>query len=176
MRVDQTEPTPEAQARAQAAYALLQGMERIPGQREGHDIDETVLLQWIHAVRKQAADRDRAVPADLHIGHILAHATEDPEDASWPHRVVRNVIERLAANDIERGLEVERYNMRGIYKKVVYEGGDQERALADQYRGWADISRARWPRMAQVLETIAEEWEADARREDAQAEQDKLRW
>jgi hypothetical protein len=28
--------------------------------------------------------------------------------------------------------------------------------------------------MAQVLETIAEGWEADARREDAQAEQDKL--
>jgi hypothetical protein len=65
--------------------------------------------------------------------------------------------------------------MRGIYNKALYEGGDQERALADQYRRWADTSRARWPRMARVLETIAEGWEAYARREDAEAEQDKLR-
>ena len=84
-------------------------------------------------------------------------------------------VERLAADHIDRGLEVERHNMRGIYNKALYEGGDQERALADQYRGWADTSRARWPRMARVLEIIAEGWEAYARREDAEAEQDKLR-
>lgn len=170
----QTEPTAEAQARAQAAYTLLQGMERIPGQREGQDIDETVLLQWIHAVRKQAVDRDRAVVADQHIGHILAHAAADPEDDGWPHRVVRNVIEHLAADEIDRGLEIEGYNMRGIYNNALYEGGDQERALANQYRGWANSARARWPRTARVLETIAEGWEAYTRREDAEAEQDKL--
>jgi hypothetical protein len=87
---------------------------------------------------------------------------------------VRNAIERLAADYIDRGLEVERHNMGGIYNKSLYEGGDQERALAGQYRGWADISRARWPRMARVLETIAEGWDVYARREDAEAEQDKL--
>jgi len=85
------------------------------------------------------------------------------------------VIEHLAVDEIDRGLEIERYNMRGIYNKALYEGGDQERALANQYRAWADSSRARWPRMARVLETSAEGWEAYARREDAEAEQDKLR-
>jgi hypothetical protein len=69
---------------------------------------------------------------------------------------------------------IERYNMRGVFNKAVYEGGEQERALASQYRGWADISRVHWPGMARVLDEIAEGWEADARREDARAEQDKM--
>jgi hypothetical protein len=64
--------------------------------------------------------------------------------------------------------------MRGVYNKALYEGGDQERALAGQYRGWAAVARAHWPRMARVLDAIAEGWEEDARREDARAEQDKL--
>ena len=36
---------------------------------------------------------------------------------------------------------IERYNMRGTVTKALYEGGAQERALADQYHGWAEISR-----------------------------------
>jgi hypothetical protein len=171
---EHTEPTAEAQARGQVAYTLLESMDQIPGQHEGQELDEAALLQWIHAVRTKAVDRDRGAIADQQIGHILAHAPEDPEDSGWPHRVVRNVVERLAADHIGRGLVVERHNMRGVYNKALYEGGDQERALASQYRGWADISRARWPRMARILEIIAEGWEEYARREDAEAEQDKL--
>jgi hypothetical protein len=87
---------------------------------------------------------------------------------------VRSAVERLAADHIDRGLEVERHNMRGISTKALYEGGDQEWALASQYRAWADIARPRSPRMARVLEIIAQGWEQYARREDAEVERDKL--
>jgi hypothetical protein len=127
------------------------------------------------ALQGQAAtERDRAVMADQHIGHILAHAAADPDDQTWPHRAVRNAIERLAAEHIDRGLMVERYNLRGVSQKAIDEGGDQERALARQYRDWAARARSRWPRMARVLEAIAQGWEAEARREDARAEQRRL--
>lgn len=168
------EPTPEVRARAQAAFSLLNGMERIPGQREDNQIDEETLLRWVHAVREKAAQVDRAVIADQHIGQILAHAAVDPEDGGWPHRIVRNGIEKLAADEIDRGLIIRRHNMRGIYSKALYEGGAQERALAGQYRSWADLSRTRWPRMARVLDGIAQNWEEHARREDIEAEQEKL--
>jgi hypothetical protein len=168
------EPTPEVQARAQAGFTLLEGMTRIPGQREENQINEEVLVQWINAVRKKAAEVDRAIIADQKIGAILAHASEDPKDSGWPHQNVRNVIEKLAADEIEQGLMIERYNMRGVVTRALYEGGIQERALASQYRGWADISRARWPRMARVLEMMAQSWEDQGRREDVQAEQEKL--
>ncbi len=171
---EDAEPTPETRARAEAAYRLLQGMERIPGQRENNQIDEETLLQWAEAVRKKAAEVDRAVVADLQIGKILAHSSEDPVDGGWPNRVVRNVIEELAADNIDEGLMIERINMRGVYTKDLYEGGTQERALASQYHGWAEVSRARWPRMTRVLEMIAQSWEGHACREDVRAEQQKL--
>ena len=168
------ESTPEAQARAQAAFRLLEGMQRVPGQREDHQIDEGTLLQWAEAVRKKAAEVDRAAVADLQIGKMLAHSPEDPEDAGWPHRAVRNVIEKLEADDIERGLTIERVSMRGVYTKDLYEGGAQERDLARQCRDWAAVSRAHWPRMARVLEMMAQIWEEHAQREDMEAEQMKL--
>lgn len=167
------EPTPEVEARARTAYTLLKSMNLIPGQVDGIHIDEEVLVQWIDTVRIKAAEIDRAAMADLTIGEILAHSTDAPEDNGWPHQVVRNVIERLSAEDIDRGMIIERHNMRGTYRKALYEGGNQERSLAQQYRSWAAISRVRWPRMARVLEMIAEGWEENARREDQQAEQDK---
>jgi hypothetical protein len=130
-------------------------LRHLGGQREGNHSDEETLLKWADAIRKKAADVDRAVVADLQIGRILAHSSADPEDGGWPHRVVRNVTEKLMADDIDQGLMIERLNMRGVYTKALYEGGAQERALAKQYREWADVSRARWPRMARVLEAIA---------------------
>ena len=65
--------------------------------------------------------------------------------------------------------------MRGTFTKSLYEGGAQERALASQYRKWADISRSQWLRTADLLDNIAKGWETDAIREDERAEQDKLR-
>lgn len=168
------EPTPDVAARARYAFRLLQGMDRIPGQSEENQIDEEALIKWTNVVRKKASEVDRAAVADLKIGEILAHSSSDATDSAWPHRVVRNVIERLAADDIERGLLTARHNMRGVYWKDLYEGGAQEKILASQYRQWADISRSQWPRMAKVLERIAESWGEQALREDVRAEQEKL--
>jgi hypothetical protein len=166
--------TSKERTRAQAAYRLLGGMEIVPGQGEGNDIDEDALRRWVDGVRKKAAEVDRAVLADQQIGNILAHTREDPEDGGWPHRVVRNLIDDLAADDIDLGLTIERHKMRGVTTKALYEGGDQERDLARQYRRWADVSRTRWPRIARVLEIIAQGWEEYGRQEDIRAEQDKL--
>lgn len=168
------EPTPEEKARAEVGYILLKGMNVIPGQGEGDQIDEAILLQWIKVARKKAADVDRAVITDQQIGAILAHTSDDPEDGGWPNQTIRNVIERLAADAIDQGLMIEHYNMRDVVTKALYEGGSQERVLADRYHHWANISRDQWPRMARVLEMMAKNLENDARREDIRAEQDKL--
>jgi hypothetical protein len=144
------------------------------GRRFGVCYHEETLVQWIFAVREKAGEADRAVVADVQIGQLLAHSPKDPEDDAWPDQVVRNVIEKLEADHIDEGLVIERINMRGVYMKDPYEGGTKERALANQYRSWAEISRARWPRMARVLEAIAQSWESHALREDTQAEQKKL--
>jgi hypothetical protein len=149
-------------------------MDIIPGTAEDGTLNETELMEWIEQVRKLAVEKDRAVVADITTGAVLAHASNDPEDNAWPHRAVRGVIESLKCQDIERGLSIERFNMRGIYSKAIYEGGAQERALAARYREWANCVRAQVPRVACMLDTIAKGWEEQGRREDLQAEQRKL--
>jgi hypothetical protein len=65
--------------------------------------------------------------------------------------------------------------MRGTVSKAVYEGGEQERMFAAQYRDWAEKSM-RWPRVHRLLLSMSEEWENDAKREDDRAEQNKIRF
>jgi aminoglycoside phosphotransferase (APT) family kinase protein len=87
-REQNLEPSPEARARAQAAYRLLAGMRTIPGAAEDGTLDGRKLMRWIEEVRKLAAERDRISVADSKIGAVLAHALVDPEDKgrSRPHR------------------------------------------------------------------------------------------
>jgi hypothetical protein len=170
----ESEPSLEAKARARIGYSLLESMDRIPGQIGDTQFDEGALLEWVNAVRKKASELDRAEIADQKIGEVLAHSPLDPDDGGWPHSIIRNVLEGLASENIDLGLKVKRHNMRGVYAKSLDEGGAQERALAREYRDWADVSRNRWPRVARVLERIAKGWEEVGRSEDVDAAQREL--
>ena len=78
--------------------------------------------------------------------------------------------------DLERGLQIERYNMRGVYRKALYEGGQQERELAEHYRDWARKMPGSHVRTRALLHAIAEHWEADATHADEEAARDRLRF
>jgi len=168
------ELTPDEQAKTQSNYMLLRSMKLIPGDRGNGEINQTNLVDWIQIVRAKAKEMDRIEVADSHIGGILAHSPPDQGDNGWPHHVVRNVIEQFASPDIEHGIMIERFNMRGTCSKAMYEGGTQERDIAEQYRSWAEISSVQWPRVARFLKATATAWDHDAKREDNRAEQDKL--
>lgn len=97
------------------------------------------------------------------------------KDQAWPHEAVRNVIEALASTEVERGISIERVNMRGVYSKMPDEGGDQEPALASQSREWAAKTFAS-VRTSALLLFIAIGWEAEAERADVAAAQRSIRW
>lgn len=170
---ERPEPTDEHRARAQIGFDFINSFRLLPGLRDG-DVDLTALRRWIEDVRRLSAEADRADIAEEYIGHVLAHAPSDPADHAWPHRAVRDVIEELHSDRIEEGIRVERFNMRGVVSKAVFEGGGQERALAEQTRGWA-ATGARWPRTAATLRRIARMWDAEGDREDERARQDQMR-
>jgi len=108
------------------------------------------------------------------IGHVLAHAPVDPGDEAWPHRVVRDVIEELSSEETERGIQIERFNMRGVHSKALFEGGKEERGFAEQARGWSGKCDA-WPRTQRLLNEIAKDWDRHAEWEDAEARKDRMR-
>lgn len=167
------ELTEDRQRRARAGYQLLSSMDVVPG-TSGNDVNQTELLAWAQKVQVLAAAADRTRIANEYIGQTIAHAPADP-DGQWPHRAVRDVLEELKSDDVELGISVGRFNMRGPFSKAMYEGGRQERDLAAQNREWASAS-VRWPRTHALLLRMAEEWERHAEREDIRAKQDELKY
>ena len=119
---ERPEPTDEQRARAQIGFDLINSFRLLPGLRDG-DVDPTALRRWIEDVCRLSAEADRVDIAEEYIGHVLAHAPSDPADQAWPHRAVRDVIEELHSDRIEEGIRVERFNMRGVVSKAVFEGG-----------------------------------------------------
>jgi hypothetical protein len=167
------EVTDERRSRARHAYRLLQSVKTVPGFSSGTE-DVQHLRSWISEVRRLVKEADRAVITDQQIGQILAYAPSDAEDHAWPSKPIRDLIEELAAEQVEIGIAICRFNQRGVFTKAVYDGGTQERGLASQYREWAEVAR-HWPRTSVLLRRIADDWDAHARRADQEAELDQLR-
>lgn len=63
---------------------------------------------------------------------------------------------------------------RGVTSRSPREGGKQEPALAEKYRGWSKATAFDWPRTSSILENLAKSYEEDARSQDESAE--RLDW
>lgn len=168
----ESSPSEQKRMRAKMSYQLLSSFHTIPGEKGGF-IDELTLTDWVVEVRRLAKDVGRGNIADEYVGHLLAHSKSSEENGAWPSKAITAVIEKTASDMVERGIEIERFNMRGVYRKAPDEGGAQERELASRYRRWAEQTTS--PRTAAMLERIAERWDQDATRADIAAEQGKLK-
>lgn len=162
--------------RAEFGYRLLESLQILPGTSPDGLLDSDPLRNWVKKVRELALLKDRADIVDIKIGKIFAHAPIDPEDAAWPHQTVRDLLEKLFSDKIERGINIEQFNKRGVVSKAMFEGGQQERELAEQWRRWAATVGSRWPRTAALLRKISDSWERYAKQEDERAEQDRLKY
>ena len=171
---EEVSPDPGAPQRWRQAYQLLSGLKQAPGFLSDTP-DKSALTTWVERVRTLGRQHDRFEITNMVIGRILAHAPPDDADAAWPHRFVRDEIECAESDELERGIQTERFNMRGVTRRGIFEGGDQERALVEEYQGYANESH-RWPRTAAMLERIAVGWKRDADREDLDARQRRLRY
>jgi hypothetical protein len=167
-------PTEQERKLATAAYELLNSLEVLPGEVDG-SVDFSTLQAWTDEVRQRAAQADRSAITDARIGHLLAHSPVDPEDQAWPHKAVRDLVEHLSSDEVEDAVRNERFNMRGVYSKAMGEGGQQERVLAEQAKGWAR-AMPEFPRTANMLFAIAEMWLREGERADATAAKEALRW
>jgi hypothetical protein len=170
---DEQTTTAAERARANAAHRILIAFDRAPAERDG-TVDQEALDRWVDGMIEEAKKARRLNVVYSYIGRSLAHSAE--KDGVWPQPAVANVLERLKSSDVERGLAIERFNMRGVYTKALYEGGAQERRLAQQYRDWSTRQLGAHVRTRAILNAIAGDWERDAKRADDDAVRDKLRF
>ena len=144
---------------AERGFRVLERLRRIPGTQPDGTIDAATLVAWIEEVRRLCHEHGRAAIGDDRIGDLLAKAPADP-DGIWPCRAVAEALDAVATKDLRTGFRTGVYNARGVVARGA--GGDEERALAARYRGWADAHRFDWPFTASVLDALATSYERDA--------------
>jgi hypothetical protein len=154
---------------AQNAFRLLREWQIVPGSEErSGEVDESKLTEWLGETQNLLAGVDRTDIGLLHVGQVFAHAKEDP-NGTWPTLAVRNAVERLASEALERGFTTGTYNKRGVTSRGLTDGGKQEYALADRYARWADLVGDRWPRTGAALRSVADGYRSQGRAEDEEA-------
>lgn len=160
--------TQRGEAWARQAWWVLDRWDQLPGLRDDEAVDGEHLWKWVRAARLAFSETGHADIGDEQIGQVLS-ASPFGEDEIWPAEPVREIIETLGSTSLETGFYIGARNARGVTSRGLYDGGDQERDLARQFRGWATAAAGGWPRTSRLLRGIAESYERDAREEDAHA-------
>jgi hypothetical protein len=172
-RGDDEEPrelTDDELSWARRIHDLLHTWQIVPGVESDGTINAERLATWVVTARQGLRDRGRLSVGDIHIGSVLRYSPTGA-DGHWPSKAVRDVIEHTKSGDLERGIEVEIRNSRGVTTRNPFAGGDQERQLAAQYQTWAAVVTKRWPRTGAMLRRVADSFEREAVREDLRAQQ-----
>jgi transcriptional regulator with XRE-family HTH domain len=169
--------TAEERERATRAYSLLHSWRSVPGRRADRSVDVAELMAWVTSARALLEKAQRSAIGDQLIGQMLSGAPSDP-DGTWPCAAVREVIENVASEELERGLAIGKYNSRGVISRAIGAGGQSERSLAEHYETLATAVADSSLRTARMLRSMAEDYHRDANREDRDAalEDDLGRW
>lgn len=155
--------------RARQASRLLDSWDSVPGTDGDGALSGEQLEEWVDGALEATRESGRGEIGKYVIGQVLARSPNG-RDGHWPHETVRKVVEALESDTLERGMQNGLYNSRGVTTRGPYDGGDQERALAERYEANADALMGRTPRTAAMLRRIAATFRRDAEREDQSAE------
>ena len=137
--------------------------------------DEAHFRDWVFKAIEFFKEKDRKKVGYMLIGERLAFARYG-SDGAFPHEAVRDLIEELANKNLERNLETQIFNNRGVTTRAIAEGGGQEKAIAERYLDYANKVGEKHPRTSAMLRRIANSYTSHARREDLSAELEQDLW
>lgn len=151
-------PTEQEGRLAMRAYQVLKGWKNVPALNDDGTISQEGLETWYKRAASAVAAKGK-MWSDYPFGEKLRYAPADP-DGTWPCLAVRSLIEKLQSEDLERGIEIEVYNSRGLSSA---DGGHSERVLSDRYAAFAKAVELTHPRTAAMLRRIADDFTSSAR-------------
>lgn len=153
------------------AFDILNHWHGLPGTRDDNTIDSEQLAEWVNAARLGFADIDREDVGDELVGQVLSNSPTGT-DGVWPHEAVRHVIELAGNQHINVGVRTGAFNKQSISWRGAYEGGEQERARAEEYLEWARATAGVWPRTSRILTDVGEALNRQAHWHDQRASKD----
>ena len=148
------------EALASIAFTVLNRVRRTPGTGADGTIDVNELKSWLNDVRDLTNELDYADVVDSHIGELLSRSPVPFEDGElWPCRPVCEALESVRSESMDRGFRIGVSNNRGVHEVT---GGNEERKLAEKYYDRARRLSYEFPFVAALLNSIAEDYEAEA--------------
>lgn len=161
-KVADNEPTKTS---VEHAGELIQEWHGVPGLSESKELNCGVLHRWVRETRELLRKSGHLGIGDQKIGAVLARAPMG-EDGIWPHECVRQLIEEVQSEDLDRGLFFGAINQRGASIRFPDEGGDQERNLSAKYERARHALSGTCPRTSEILRQLIHNYADDAQRED----------
>jgi len=159
-REGRPEPTEPERAAATQAWRVLNDWQPFGSLAPAAMPNAEALIGIVERVRKLAAERRHVVIVDDYLGKALASSPVGT-DCVWPHESVREALERYPSKALAEGFFIGKRNLRGVTSRAMGDGGEQERALVDQYQVWQRALVARYPQTAALLGRLAEAYRSD---------------
>ncbi|RRD29284.1 hypothetical protein [Actinomyces bowdenii] len=149
------------------ALRVVDNWHGFPGVAKDGVLDTKAMQQWVESARQGFAAADLANIGDHYIGRVLANSPEEA-NGTWPLAAVCELIDEVRSEKLDEGFIAGmcRGLMSGI--RSIYEGGKQEREQAQRYRTWSKQIRSTSRHTARLLGKAAEQYEAEAKRQDMQ--------
>ncbi|PHS63691.1 MAG: hypothetical protein COB09_10630 [Thalassobium sp.] len=161
------EPLPEnLHTAAETAGAVIMDGRGVPGKISSEKIDRELFSSWINRVRELAKEKDREATTDLTIGAWFSDWPIGKDLQSWPVPVIAELLDKDEHEDIRRGFHTGVHNARGVTSRMPYDGGAQERAVADEFRRFSSHWQNTKPNLSALIEKLAKSFEYDAQRHD----------
>lgn len=161
------DPMPEhLHAVAQAAGSLIHCGRGVPGMDSDGSIDKDLFFSWINRVRELAKENDREAVTNLTVGAWLSNWPLNNNLKCWPNPVIAELLDQDDCEDIRRGFHTGVHNSRGVTSRMPYDGGTQERQVAEEFRRFSSQWKDSKPNLAEMIESLAKSYEYEARRHD----------
>ena len=170
-------------AMAKHAYQLLSTWYIVPGTDEKTgDLDLQKLRGWVDEVRTRASKVDRLEAADRKIGYILAKYPEPntkmdaAKPVDWPPDGICQLIEEIGTDVLFDEFNVSTHNKRSSSSRGAFDGGDREWHISKYFNLLAEGKAVKYPRVANELANLANNFRQRAIEEDDRAARDRLEY
>ncbi|MFA7434575.1 MAG: hypothetical protein WCZ72_12810 [Gemmobacter sp.] len=161
------EPIPEnLQTAAQTAGTLIHSGRGAPGRSSDGEIDRDLFFSWINRVRDLAKEKDREAVTDLTVGAWLSDWPINQNLECWPDPIIAELLDQDDCEDIRRGFHTGVHDSRGVTTRMPYDGGEQERQVAEEFRCFSNHWQNSKPNLSAMIENLAKSYEYEAQRYD----------
>ena len=165
------ELTPEhRQLRANIAYRVFHEWSEIPGTQDDGVLDNELFRKWSCEMLRLSEEHGRLHPALSCLADCLAQVAKRRGFDAWLPDVVLEFLDQPDLGGFRRSFGTGVRNARGVTTRGAFDGGAQERALAQRYRELAQAKSIAFPRVAAMLEDVAASYDREARRHDEEAQ------